>query len=945
MRNGKISLITSTQPASLGKSFALKGGALQKETAGAMSAGSVQVLEFADVHTLSSILQAVQHDQCLSSSVPKGALITASIVTKAKVAAVTGSISRTKDCFEFPAGQRGVITIDYDPQPGKQPLSRDELWNAIKLIVPGIEFGSVLWWCSGSSYIFEGDTELQGLRGQRLYLLVEDIADTERFGKTLAKRLWLAGHGHIEISASGSLLLRNIVDCAMFQEARCDYIGGANCKPPLEQRRPSPVVLADADWYDTKFLIDLNWDEEGSYSRLIESSKAVLEPEAKLIRAAHKAARVARGVKRRKAEGVTTEKATRRLERAISAALRGVLMGDCEITLESGEVLTVAEILAHPERYDGKATLDPIEPEYLEYKVVGHLNLLGGAPTLFSHSHGGCLYQLHETVSRTFEDWQEEIREEAGKVGEVTSIAKGIAEDPELSEIERPNLLKACAKACNVALSVLRSALKGQRSHSDPRPVIHIRKNDFAGAVDDCLRILPAIPTLRQRSGQLVEVVKNDHGSASLQEVSLVRLAYLTAQIARWSYGDSDGSPDNGVLLAALGAGRWPGVPRITGLLHQPTIDLQTGEIISGSGYIPALEREAVYNAADYPAYSGDDAMGELRGLLKGFPFVDSRAEAATIAAILTAAIRPSLPTAPGFMVSAADRGSGKSFLCELVGAFGGVDGVQTWPKRPEEQSKVLFSVLLAGRPGVVFDNLTSDLKSDTLCQITTSPLSSDRELGASKVTAVSTACLWLFNGINVKPAGDLVRRVLTIELDARCERPWERSFTTDPVQEVRQNLGRWKMLALQVLSDFLTSTTRPQLSPFGSFSTWSEIVRGAIVANGLTDPLEALAANHDDADEEHNQLDRLLWFWKEDFFGEALMLRELVKAVQNAKDDTPAGGIKVLLEEIAGERGEINLRTLGAWFKKHRGKTIDGRRLVIAGESRLGAVWGVQCV
>lgn len=942
MSNGKISVITATNPAIQGKTFSLDEGKLVKVTAGNIVTGRVEVVEFGDVHEFAEILQNIRHDQVISSSVPKNGRQSAPLVTKEMRASNPDAIARSNTDFELTPGQRGEICIDYDPPSAGAALSRDELWALLCSVVPGIAQASVLWWCSGSSFIYEGERELQGLRGQRFYILVSDIADTERFGAVLTKRLWLAGLGHVEVSKSGSLNLRTIVDSAMFQVARVDYAGGSFCKPPLEQRRPVPIVQSDGGWFDTRACKDLNSEEERTYSHLVADAKAKAEPEAKAKRAAWEAAKLAAGVERLVKEGTPEKQAKERTERTLKSALAGKLTGNFEIILDDGEVCTVADILANREHYHGRACRDPLEPDYLNNKIVGHLNL-DANPNLFSHAHGGAVYQLLATDSRSFDDWQESVIEAAGNVSELIEIAKAIDADPELSKSECAALLKGCAKASNVSLQVLRTDLRQRDERNDTRPVIRVKRNDFAGSVDECANVLPAIPTLRQRSGQLVEVVANEHGAACIQEVNSIRLGYLTAKVARWNYGDSDGAPDNSVLLAVLGAGNWQGVPRISGLLHQPTINLETGELISGSGFVPSLGREAVFSPIAYPVYQGADALKLLRGLLKEFPFVDGRSEAAALAAILTAAIRPSLSTAPGFMVTATDISSGKTCLSELIGAFAGINEVQHWPFRSEEQAKVLFSLLLEGRPGVIFDNLSSDWKSDAMAKILTGTTVSDRVLGASNTPTLSTACLFIANGLNVRPSADLVRRVLTIELDTGLERPWEKEFTFDPLAEVRANRGKWLMIALSVLSDYIQGGSRVELSPFGSFEVWSKTVRGALVAAGLPDPLQALAANHEADDDERGQLSRLLWFWQQALQGEGYTLRELVKLIGSATGDTPEAGLRGVLEEVGGDHEGINVRLLAAWFKRQRGKIVDRTRLVIADQSKWGAIWVVQ--
>lgn len=540
------------------------------------------------------------------------------------------------------------------------------------------------------------------------------------------------------------------------------------------------------------------------------------------------------------------------------------------------------------------------------------------------------------------EAWRTEIDNAEG-IGEMLDVVRRLHLDNGLTHTEIATLTKAAAKQLNVPVKTLLADLKDD-DQGDDRPVIQVKRHDFAGTVDACMQVLPAIPSLRQRSGELVEVVTDTAGS-KLVVVQIPRLAYLTSRVAVWRYGEDAGGPDASVLQALHGAGAWPGVPEITGLLHHPSIDLNTGDVISGRGYVPSLRREAVFDPARFPTYDGDDAFKLLQGLLSGFPFPTAHDEAAAIAAILTAAIRPVLPTAPAFFVSACDFGSGKSYLSKLIAAFAGGAGVQRWPGRAEEQGKALLALLMEGRPAVIFDNMSSDWRSDTLAAILTDSVHSDRILGVSSNATVSTACLWIGNGVNVGPVADLQRRVITITLDARVEKPWERTFDRDPVADVEADRGRWLMIALKVLSDFIKGGEAPEFSSLGGFADWTRVIRGAVVANGLADPVEALGANVAD-DEERDLLARVLWFWFNAFPGEPMTSRDLIRAVSNASGETNEAGLRYALEEIAEERGEISRRRLGYWLRAHKGRIVDRLRLVSAeSKGEFGAAWHVQQV
>ena len=74
---------------------------------------------------------------------------------------------------------------------------------------------------------------------------------------------------------------------------------------------------------------------------------------------------------------------------------------------------------------------------------------------------------------------------------------------------------------------------------------------------------------------------------------------------------------------------------------------------------------------ADKPTRAmAEAALALLQDLLDEFSFAGESDRAAALTALLTAAIRASLPVAPMFHVRAHMVGSGKSYLCELITAF-----------------------------------------------------------------------------------------------------------------------------------------------------------------------------------------------------------------------------------------------------------------------------------
>lgn len=536
-------------------------------------------------------------------------------------------------------------------------------------------------------------------------------------------------------------------------------------------------------------------------------------------------------------------------------------------------------------------------------------------------------------------DYVELLDAADGDVGEIVAVARKAVVDPSLSKTEAEALIKRAAKTAGVAVKVLKTDIYQPEDH-DKRTVIDVRRNDYSASVDSCAAVLPSVPALRVRGGALVELVRGAAG-VTVVPVILPRLGYLISQVARWNYGDSFGSPDAMVLQGVMAAGAWPRVPELVGLLHQPTIDAD-GNIIASAGNHAGME--ACFDPVAFPEYAGtpEEALRELRGLVREFPFANELDESAALSAILTAVARPMLPTAPAYLVAAHDLGTGKSCLAGLIALFAGEDEtMRRWAQRGEEQDKSLLAALMEAKPSCVFDNLMHHWQSPTLAAILTSPTYSDRILGQSASASVSTRCLFIATGNNIKPVKDLSRRVVTIELDAKCESPLLREFSGDPVAEVRANRGRWVMRALRVLQAYLQGAGVLGLQPVASFGEWSRIVRGALVAAGLPDPGRALVRNVE-GDDDRDHLGHVLQVWRECFGDEPLTLRDVLQATGTAAPSSPLWDLRHLLLEVAEDRGEINARRLGKWVSSSAGRVVGGLKFVALDKTRAGVPWAV---
>ena len=184
-------------------------------------------------------------------------------------------------------------------------------------------------------------------------------------------------------------------------------------------------------------------------------------------------------------------------------------------------------------------------------------------------------------------------------------------------------------------------------------------------------------------------------------------------------------------------------LPVLSGLTRQPYLR-QDGSLMTAAGFDPATGMFGVFDAREFSVpqnptrAEAEAALEALKDVLTEFSFARDIDLSAALAAILTAAVRPSLAHAPMIHVRAHMVGSGKSYLCELITAFATPQRgtPTTFPGDDEECRKLLLAELLRAPAVIEFDNLTGDLVAHkSLCTVLTSEHMSGRILGVSKTT------------------------------------------------------------------------------------------------------------------------------------------------------------------------------------------------------------------
>lgn len=403
MTTGRLTIFESAS--TLAKRWELDAdGKPCKTSAAQMTQGPYRVAEFGSAPKLAALLGSVTTNQAVCASLPCDGSLSGAIVTQAALPKHAGAKSRTKAHFGLQACP-GLLFLDHDSATADGGMTRDELWQWLARFVPEIESAACVWRPSGSSHIFHEDKDLTGLRGQHFFVMLADASDGPRVIKTLAARFWLAGMGRVEVSKSGALLVRCPIDTAPSDAARLIFAGGAECVPPLKQRRGPPVILSEGGFLDSiRDVPDLTAAEQGRYEALIEQAKAAAMPLAMQRRAEHRGSIVAKRLPELMKKGCSAAEAEERVGAAVDAAYGGYLLADFELTVVCGderrEAVTVGQVLADRDRWHLADVLDPLNPEHRGGAPDCRLYLHGTSPIAYSLDDGGTVYRLRAAKQR-----------------------------------------------------------------------------------------------------------------------------------------------------------------------------------------------------------------------------------------------------------------------------------------------------------------------------------------------------------------------------------------------------------------------------------------------------------------------------------------------------------------------------------------------------------------
>lgn len=300
--------------------------------------------------------------------------------------------------------------------------------------------------------------------------------------------------------------------------------------------------------------------------------------------------------------------------------------------------------------------------------------------------------------------------------------------------------------------------------------------------------------------------------------------------------------------------------PFINGIISAPQYT-ESGRLVSTPGY----DKESGlyftppddFDVGDIPAKPTSEDVAEavelLRDAFADFPFegmTRSQLEAGetsadfanTLGLLLQTPARSMIAgNVPAFLATKPAAGTGATKLlqaCQLI-LYGETDVRPPATQGEGELAKEVLSILLAGKPMVVWDNVT-EVGGNVYPALLTAPVFSGRLLQHSVDRSVPNRTAVAFTGNNPTMSKDLRRRIFLCRLNAEVERPEDRpveSFKHFPLDAyVSSNRAPLYRALLILTQNWLAQgSPEPSSAIMASYESWSRVVGGILESAGVS--------------------------------------------------------------------------------------------------------------
>jgi hypothetical protein len=880
-----------------------------------MAAGEAERVKLATIYDLAELISTLETNQAIAlgtlrANVPDVAKVT----VKRKLEELNGTanpdvIARTADYIVYREKQPAFVLIDYDtkgmPEQVKERIETlGGLWPALVSVLPNLASTTRLLRPSTSTGLYHAETgeRFDGSGGMHVFLTITDGTEAERFLQTMHVRCWAHGLGWGMVGKGGQFLERSIVDRMVGLPERLVFEAAPIIEPPLAQNQDSrrPVAENGIPLDTLSACPPLNVVERSRFDELRAKERHRLDADLAKARDVFVREHAKRFAQR---TGIDIRIAAR----VVGRQCDGVLLPDVELPFDDPDLAgaTVADVMSDPEKFESATLADPLEgPEYGRCKAKV-MRRDDGTPWVRSYAHGLTTYELRHSFATAKIAIEKEPESQAAKAFVDAVLSAALDHD----ELER--LRNLAAERSGTGKRTLEAALKSAQEEHGRKRRQHQRERRLAERRDPRLRLpaplpnaewLPIMSVLNEVLGHAADLeppMRDDDGIVASVFLRPLRGVHLLTpfgsneedtgetrlpppeQPALYRLGDMElgelieryiefvDDKGNSVHLGKafvqhfLERKKDTVLPRVHAIATLPIV-LPDGNLLSGHGLDrkrgivfripPELLTLLPTTKACTPL-----AVGKAMRFLCDEWLVDVKCDYSGKCVIISLALsvleRIILPERPGFIITAGQRGGGKTTTLNMIslGVLGHRATAAAWSPSDEERRKSLFALLGSAVPLILWDNIPRGMAVSCphIEKALTLETMTDRVLKESRHETVPTTSIMGFTGNNVTAAGDLASRVLRAQITVDRPDPENRDFVhPDPMSWTEAHRG--EILA----SLYAIMLGNPRLRPDNDkpdetrFKTWFRLVGSAVEfaaeqhAKLIDDEISALVAD-----------------------------------------------------------------------------------------------------
>jgi hypothetical protein len=668
----------------------------------------------------------------------------------------------------------------------------------------------------------------------------------------------------------------------------------------------------------------------------------------------------------------------------VKARHGGILLPDVELDFDDPGVVTIATVLAAPDKFVGETLADPLEGVDYGRCKAKVMRRSDGTLVIHSFAHGGGLYFLrHDARSASAAVAKAVAALADGTPASIMDDAMAILAVSELEPDELASFAKTVAKAANLPVSAVKARMGKERqerlrferqatlaAEADGRIIRDRPEPD--GELTPTVTFVDELlasdkteePPMRDASGDLVEVRvqepwalhelnSNTTNNATADagdvmkapaEPALVRLSHVAVSMVieryvRWLvvkerkeyFGQLPDSHINALMQLS------PSFLPVARAINTAPLISRSGAVIDGVGLdrktglvhrIDPLLRACLPDRTP----TEQDVRQALSFLLDEWMVdvaLDKVGKCAAIMLAMTLIERALLTERPAFFVVAPQRGGGKTTLVNMItlAVLGRRAAAAAWSNDAEERKKALFSYLRRGVACLAWDNIArgSAISCPHIEKALTAAETSDRVLGGSNVETVPATTVQIFTGNAIGPRGDMASRSLMLALNVDRPDPENRSFVhPDPMGWTKAHRGRVvRALYTLLVAGALNRPAEQEAKT--RFTNWWTLVGWPMeYAAGLlginVDCTELMRAG-EAADEEASATSAALSILHEMWPKDGFSSQDVVKVIE--PKDVKAKDVKVEVPAAVDEAGKARAEALADALGE-----LDGRRL-----------------